>query len=255
VILPFKKKKANKRIIKVHVVEAPGTYGSSIYRAWVACDPFMEVCRKPMDADVLLFTGGADVSPQIYGQPPHKRTHCDVNRDNYETALFAIGKDKLKVGICRGAQLLNVLSGGSMLQHVSGHTSSHDLVLLHEKNAIMRDVPSTHHQMMLPSPHVHTRSILATAYKDGKQCIASPMEKEVPTEMMRERWKFLEKYKSKDFNPFQMDAEILYYYNTNSLCIQSHPEKRKCPSQFTAYCNNLIVTLAERHIKRLAEAS
>jgi len=252
VIIPFLAKKKEKEKVQVYVVSHRSSFDTHVYRKWIREDPLMELCDKPIDADVLVFTGGQDINPALYGQPKHSLTSFNSDRDNYEVAMFAMGLDKLKVGICRGAQLLNALSGGSMIQHVQGHKKPHALKLIHEKGAIMEGVPSTHHQMMLPSPHRETRSILATAYRNGSLTLTSPVEKEVPGKMLREKWKFFQKYQTDDFNPFSMDAEIIYYNSTNSLCIQSHPEKFQCPLPFRAYCNNLITTLAIRNVERLA---
>ena len=50
-------------------------------------------------------------------------------------------------GICRGGQFLNVMNGGSMHQHIEGHTQSHYITLYSGREI---PVSSTHHQMMIP---------------------------------------------------------------------------------------------------------
>ena len=69
--------------------------------------------------DGLLFTGGHDVDPALYGQAPSPL--CGVScprRDALEAALFrlAMAEGKPMLGICRGIQLLNVLLGGTLYQ-------------------------------------------------------------------------------------------------------------------------------------------
>jgi putative glutamine amidotransferase len=78
--------------------------------------------------DGLLITGGKDVDPAAYGQTPHPSTdQPGAQRDAWEFALLkAALKRRLPVlGICRGAQVLNVALGGTLHQHlpdVIGHS-------------------------------------------------------------------------------------------------------------------------------------
>ena len=74
--------------------------------------------EHPKGVDIICFTGGSDVSPYIYGEEPDGAVGCDPVRDEYERELFDLYFDKPKVGICRGGQLLNVLSGGRMMQDI-----------------------------------------------------------------------------------------------------------------------------------------
>ncbi|MET0843967.1 MAG: gamma-glutamyl-gamma-aminobutyrate hydrolase family protein [Mycetocola sp.] len=71
--------------------------------------------------DGLVLAGGADVDPALYGQEPHSTTGSPRHdRDAWELALLraAIGADLPTLCICRGMQLLNVLRGGTLHQHV-----------------------------------------------------------------------------------------------------------------------------------------
>ena len=82
--------------------------------------------------DGLIVSGGADISPEMYGQQPHpsvKRAH--VERDEFESQLLrsAFARDLPVLGICRGCQMLNVARGGSLVQDVPslvGTSVSHD---------------------------------------------------------------------------------------------------------------------------------
>jgi len=77
--------------------------------------------------DGLLITGGKDVDPAVYGQEPHPATDQPVSqRDAWEFALLraALKRQLPVLGICRGAQVLNVALGGTLHQHlpdVIGH--------------------------------------------------------------------------------------------------------------------------------------
>jgi putative glutamine amidotransferase len=76
--------------------------------------------------DAVVFTGGADVDPARYGEPPHPRTASRPDRDAAELLLLraALDADLPVLGICRGMQLMAVSYGGSLHQHlpdVLGH--------------------------------------------------------------------------------------------------------------------------------------
>ena len=71
--------------------------------------------------DGLIVTGGRDVDPTRYGQDPHPTTDVpSPERDAWEDALLlgAIDRELPFLGICRGAQVLNVALGGSLIQHL-----------------------------------------------------------------------------------------------------------------------------------------
>lgn len=72
--------------------------------------------------DGLLLQGGADVSPASYGQTPLRPEWSgDPIRDHYEIELIDgfLGQGKPVLGICRGAQLINVAFGGTLYQDVA----------------------------------------------------------------------------------------------------------------------------------------
>tara|TARA_B110000977_G_scaffold62752_1_gene85300 strand:- start:6 stop:671 length:666 start_codon:yes stop_codon:yes gene_type:complete len=77
--------------------------------------------------DALIVTGGADINPQRYGQDLGEHTQASENlRDEFEEALLsvALARKMPVLGICRGAQMLNVHLGGTLHQHlpdVLGH--------------------------------------------------------------------------------------------------------------------------------------
>ena len=81
--------------------------------------------------DGLIITGGRDMDPAGYGQQRHPATDEPVQanreRDAWEFALVrgAIRRGMPVLGICRGAQVINVALGGTLHQHlpdVIGHT-------------------------------------------------------------------------------------------------------------------------------------
>lgn len=77
--------------------------------------------RDVQDVDGLLFTGGADVSPMLYQEPMAGTEASDWSRDYVETEQFWLARRRHLpiLGICRGLQFLNVVTGGSLVQHLS----------------------------------------------------------------------------------------------------------------------------------------
>lgn len=75
--------------------------------------------------DGFLFAGGVDLDPKYYGESiSHNTVEICPCRDAFELALFDLVKQggKPVLGICRGIQLLNVAMGGSLHQHIDGHS-------------------------------------------------------------------------------------------------------------------------------------
>jgi putative glutamine amidotransferase len=129
--------------------------------------PSTDGIEETLDAlDGLLFSGGSDLAPDLYGQEPHEQTDDVVpERDNAEIALLraALERDMPVLAVCRGSQVLNVVLGGDLVQHLPDvvgdekhkHTpgvfADHDVELLAGTRAqkILGDhapVKSHHHQ-------------------------------------------------------------------------------------------------------------
>ena len=78
------------------------------------------------ELDGLVLQGGADISPLAYGEQPLKPEWAgDPVRDQYEIELVRAFTAACKpvLGICRGAQLVNVALGGSLHQDIPAHRS------------------------------------------------------------------------------------------------------------------------------------
>ncbi len=72
------------------------------------------------DCDALLLTGGDDVNPKLYGEENMHSEGIDdkLDEDEYKLIEHFYENDKAILGICRGAQILNVYFGGSLIQHL-----------------------------------------------------------------------------------------------------------------------------------------
>lgn len=171
-------------------------------------------------ADAVVFTGGEDVCPLFYGEEEvHPSTRYNYERDMLEAHIFtkARARGLPMFGICRGAQLLTVLNGGKLYQHVTYHaiSSRHSITTADKKKL---DVTSTHHQMMKPWKTEHeliawSTYPLSTTYQDGEL-----NESEEPV----------------------VEPEIVYYPKTLSMACQYHPEYMEKESQGYKYYQSLI---------------
>jgi putative glutamine amidotransferase len=71
--------------------------------------------------DAVIFSGGSDLDPDLYGEEAHAETTGIVReRDDFELELMreALARDMPILAICRGSQVLNVALGGDLEQHV-----------------------------------------------------------------------------------------------------------------------------------------
>lgn len=102
------------------------------------------------EADLILFTGGADVTPALYGCQPHSSTYADPDRDKIEVDIFneIDPANQVCLGICRGSQFLCVMNGGKLVQNCSGHAMGRTHEISNGKECYQ--ITSTHHQMQYP---------------------------------------------------------------------------------------------------------
>lgn len=179
---------------------------------------------SPDLADVIIFNGGADMGTILYGEHPIGPgiPEQPSRRDRMEMDLYYRfkGGNKLLLGICKGAQMLNVLNGGTLWQDVNNHGRSHNMTVLASGQTIY--VTSTHHQMMRPGK---LGKVLATADCATKK-YADP-----------DTWNA----NGGVFYPDDhKDTEIVWYKDSGSLCIQGHPEYVP-NSEFATFCLDMVV--------------
>ena len=84
---------------------------------------------KLATCDALLFPGGGDINPELYGQPNHGSRNIDTELDLLQLRVLnqAIKANTPILGICKGMQLINIGLGGTLTQHLdtaSLHTDS-----------------------------------------------------------------------------------------------------------------------------------
>jgi putative glutamine amidotransferase len=99
------------------------------------------------ELDGVLFTGGGDVDPVLYGEDRHPTVDdAEPGRDEFEIDLArrAVAADLPLLAICRGAQVLNVAAGGTLVQDIPSAVSS-DLrhTIQEPKNAVAHEIVVT----------------------------------------------------------------------------------------------------------------
>ncbi len=147
----------------------------------------LETAELLPDPELVVFTGGSDVWPGLYGK---KNTHssCDVRRDLEEVLWYHRFYHVRKLGICRGGQFLNVCNGGSMEQDAPHHALAGTHNYYDNYTGDRYSVTSTHHQIMKGVGSVFVVGV-SFNMPDGRNT-----------------------------------HECLYYAQTKSLCFQPHPE-------------------------------
>jgi len=150
----------------------PHLYVASVHRAGgvpVLLPPLPDGAGEALaGVDGLLVAGGADVEAERYGAVPREGSDDPrPDRDAWELALLGVALERgvPVLGICRGAQVLNVATGGSLHQHLPDVVGSEAhrpapaqhgrvQVCVQAGSALARavgpavDVPCYHHQAM-----------------------------------------------------------------------------------------------------------
>jgi putative glutamine amidotransferase len=114
---------------------SPRTYSLAVQRAGGLAlilppdDVAAEAPDELLDMlDGLILAGGSDIDPASYGAQPHPETrNTRPERDRFEIALGtrALERDMPVLGICRGMEMLNVIQGGTLNQHLGSELHRH----------------------------------------------------------------------------------------------------------------------------------
>lgn len=211
-------------MLKVFVV--PGLWVAAIRGIFLEAG--YDLTTKLDLADLVVWTGGADIEPSLYGERPLPTTYCDPGRDKYEVGVFndlPKTDGPMKVGICRGAQLLCALSGGSLWQDIEGHGRSHEVMDVGTGELVT--VSSMHHQEMIPP----TGSVVWA--KAAEAAHKTKIEKGV-------------KYTNTNGLKVFQDVEAVWIPQTSSFCFQPHPEigPRSCTEYFFKLVDKALIARA-----------
>lgn len=208
-----------------------GSHDQLVYTMFLQND--WSIITDDESADLIVFTGGNDITPSYYNRPKHPSTTCYPERDAMEFEVFNRFKGKKPMaGICRGGQLLHVANGGVLWQDVNGHGAGKHMAFDHvnEEDVL---VSSVHHQMMMD--HTTPRILMSTNISSWKRS-GDPSEDESTVAKAGDQSGLISE-----------DIEALIWEDMACLCFQPHPEYRgisngnqRCQELFFEYINNLL---------------
>ena len=208
---------SRKPIIGITATPSDDTFDHGTFRRYALSNTYVNAVRTaggvpvilpPGESDLqavldlvdgLIFSGGSDLDPAIYGETDiHETTYgIDPERDTYELALMSLAyrQDKPFLGICRGIQTMNVALGGTLIQDVpsaigpevehrqqvlgKSTTDTSHTVTITEGTTLARLIGGTsvetnsyHHQAVgMPAPGVE---VIATAADGVIEAIIAP---------------------------------------------------------------------------------
>lgn len=157
------------------------------------------IVETPEESDIMVWTGGEDINPALYGEKPIPGIWFNRARDEGEIEYWIAYPEKFHIGICRGGQFLNVMNDGKLWQDVDNHTRYHNLIDIKTDREIF--VSSTHHQQFRMAKGAE---IVAIARETKR--------KRADDGYIAFGWRD------------DSDLEVLWYPKTRTLCFQPHPE-------------------------------
>lgn len=169
------------------------------------------------DADLVVFGGGSDVEPSLYGEKNenrHPSTFFNPERDSEDMKIYlqARSQGTPMMGVCRGAQFLHVMNGGQLFQDIDGHVGEHRGWALREK-LLIEKVSSVHHQSCIWNKEGGMEILMTTA--NGSTV----------------RWL----NKDEKYTKPAMDIEAFFYRDTGCFGVQGHPEYSGC-NRYSVWC-------------------
>lgn len=158
-------------------------------------------------ADVIVFGGGSDINPSLYDQRNVASFGINTVRDDLEVSTYKAAQASGKVcfGICRGAQFLHAMNGGTLWQDVNNH-GGHDHFIVDLDEDVRVLATSLHHQMLQPNDRIEvvavTEEKVATHFRDDTTDVTLGRN---PESLM-------------------MEIEAGAYSATKCFFVQGHPE-------------------------------
>lgn len=183
------------------------------------------------EADVVVFIGGVDVNPELYGERAIAQTQMpSPARDNLEIEVYkkCIELGKPMYGICRGAQFLHAMNDGTLWQHVEGHAGPDHYIYDTEDDCLVM-ATSLHHQMLALNDRIDVLAV----------CKDQISRKFHSADMVLD----LDREGSNASVEIEIEAGI--YWDTRCFFVQGHPEvgseeyQSWAMTKFWEFCNEL----------------
>ena len=207
---------------KIYVVGDAKYYASFINN--------VELVSRLEDAQYVLFTGGEDVTPALYGENAHVSTYSNLERDMKEKEIFdQMSPSQIAIGICRGSQFLCVMNGGKLIQDVRNHAIYGTHRIIDSATQKTYEITSTQQQMQYPYilPEESYKVLMySRAQGFGHKGLALSEEE--------------------FFQLVQYEPEVVLYTSPNKpkcLAIQGHPEMMRLEAPIIKKLNEIIETL------------
>ncbi len=187
------------------------------------CDRILQL------VDGLILAGGGDIDPAIYGGDSHPAIYSvDAERDEFELSLAetVMAEGFPVLGICRGMQVLGVVSGGNLISHVPDRFGDD---ILHRLDNPRR--PTSH------TVEVNAQSRLAEVLKVTKTEVTSWHHQAVQS--VSNGWSPVA------FAPDGVIEAIEHQEHPWAVAVQWHPElSAHCPAQKSLF--HALVEAASR---------
>lgn len=206
---------------KVLVLDGPTYYWP--HEEFGALTENLDTLRQnPKDISLVVFTGGADIRPSLYGHKQNPKTWCSDYRDTRDLEAFKLAQEHNIpcTGICRGGQFLTAMAGGYLYQHVTNHQSCRHPINTHDGQTF--EVSGDHHQMFGSELPLHAKML----------AWAAPSRSTV-----------YELGDGSALNHIDREPEVILYPTIKSLAVQYHPEWMGKDSTGVRYYINLLHNL------------
>lgn len=181
------------------------------------------------EADVVVFNGGVDVDPELYGASKHPMTQTpNKQRDAYEKAVYdeCVIQGKFMYGICRGAQFLAAMNGSQLWQHVENHSGPDHWIYDVEDDVFVK-ATSYHHQMIA---------------LDGKIEVLAVCKDQISRTFESDTFKLT---LGNDAD-VEIEIEAGYYKDTKCLFVQGHPEVGN--AEYRSWCMSKLMDFMQGYM-------
>jgi GMP synthase-like glutamine amidotransferase len=199
------------------------SYGSPVDGLGDVTTKSAEFQDAPEEFKLILFTGGEDITPMLYGDTsPRGVCRYSMERDKFEIDIYELARkhDIKMTGICRGIQFLNVMAGGRMMHDITSHAGPNHLIMTPTGYSFMAN--SYHHQMVLPPSDA--KIVGWSASRLSRSYIGNADLKV--------------EYHGKE-------NEVVIYPRIKAFGVQYHPEVMKRDSKGFGYYRDMIINALE----------